>query len=176
MVPCLYELTAIAEYVDQILKYASEKTTEYAGHADLHSVPAQQNLLHLLLAPLHSYFSIFTALTLPHYIPLLSSQSYHTRRSVAGEVARDILKNKIQITTIENLDRVLQTIKVLIRDGAQQGTGYPGLQAQRRGGETDETIEEQGWLARLVHLIQSPDNDTQLKVCWYMQLRRALSR
>lgn len=105
-------------------------------------------------------------MALPHYIPLLSSQSYPTRRSVAGEIARSLLTNKIPIATSENLDRVLQTMRVLIRDGAQQGAGYPGLQAQRRGGETDETLEEQGWLARLVHLVQSPDNDTQLKVCW----------
>lgn len=103
-------------------------------------------------------------MALPHYIPLLSSQSYPTRRSVAGEIARSLLTNKIPIATSENLDRVLQTMRVLIRDGAQQGAGYPGLQAQRRGGETDETLEEQGWLARLVHLVQSPDNDTQLKL------------
>lgn len=108
-------------------------------------------------------------MALPHYIPLLSQQSYSTRRSVAGEVARSILKNKTAITTSENLDRVLQTIKVLIRDGQQQGAGYPGLQAQRRGGESDETIEEQGWLARLVHLIQASDNETQLKVCFAIE-------
>lgn len=46
----------------------------------------------------------------------------------------------------------------------QQPSGYPGAQSQRRGGETEETIEEQGWLARIVHLVQGPDNDTQLKV------------
>ncbi|BDD56872.1 Vacuolar protein sorting-associated protein 35 [Monascus purpureus] len=152
------------EYVDQVLEFATKKTAEYADHADLHSTPAQQNLLSLLLAPIRSYVSIFTAMALPHYIPLLSSQSYPTRRSVAGEVARSLLKNKTPIATSENLDRVLQTIRVLIRDGTQQGAGYPGLQAQRRGGETDETIEEQGWLARLVHLVQAPDNDTQLKL------------
>ena len=154
------------EYVDQILKFATEKTAEYANHADLHSASTQQNLLQLLESPIRSYASIFTALALPHYVPLLSSQSYSTRRSVAGEVSRNLLKHKTPITTIENLDRVLQTIRVLIRDGVQQAVGYPGIQAQRRGGETDETIEEQGWLARLVHLIQAPDNDTQLKVCW----------
>lgn len=152
------------EYVDQVLEFATKKTAEYADHADLHSAPAQQNLLSLLLAPIRSYVSIFTAMALPHYIPLLSSQSYPTRRSVAGEIARSLLTNKIPIATSENLDRVLQTMRVLIRDGAQQGAGYPGLQAQRRGGETDETLEEQGWLARLVHLVQSPDNDTQLKL------------
>lgn len=152
------------EYVDKILGFATEKTNEFTDHADLHSTPAQQNLLHLLLAPLRSYTSIFTALALPNYIPLLTSQPYPTRRSIAGEIARSFLKNRTFIATTENLDRVLQALRVLIKEGAQQAMGYPGLQSQRRGGETDETLEEQGWLARLVHLIQSPENDTQLKV------------
>ncbi|KAL1971189.1 hypothetical protein VTN77DRAFT_141 [Rasamsonia byssochlamydoides] len=150
------------EYVDQVLEYATQKTSEHADQADLHSTPAQQNLLNLLLAPLRSYASIFTALALPHYIPLLTSQSYPTRRAVATEVIRNILHNKTKITTAENLDRVLQVLRVLIKEGIQHPAGYPGLQ-QRRG-ETDETIEEQGWLARLVHLIQGPDNETQLKL------------
>lgn len=152
------------EYVDQVLDFATQKTAEYTDHADLHSAPTQQHILHLLNAPLKSYISIFTALALPHYLPLLSSQSYPTRRAVAGEVIRSLLKNKILVSTTENLDRVLQTARVLIKEGMQQSAGYPGSQSQRRGGETDETVEEQGWLARLVHLIQASDNDTQLKV------------
>ncbi|OQE31027.1 hypothetical protein PENFLA_c002G07333 [Penicillium flavigenum] len=152
------------EYVDQVLDFATQKTAEYTDHADLHSAPTQQHILHLLNAPLKSYISIFTALALPHYLPLLTSQSYPTRRAVAGEVIRSLLKNKILVSTTENLDRVLQTARVLIKEGMQQSAGYPGSQSQRRGGETDETVEEQGWLARLVHLIQASDNDTQLKL------------
>lgn len=152
------------EYVDQVLEFAAQKTAEYTDHADLHSAPTQQHILHLLNAPLHSYVSIFTALALPHYLPLLTSQSYPTRRSIAGEIIRSLLKNKTLISTTENLDRVLQAARVLIKEGMQQSVGYPGVQSQRRGGETDETIEEQGWLARLVHLIQAPNNDTQFKV------------
>ncbi|OOQ91833.1 vacuolar sorting protein 35 [Penicillium brasilianum] len=151
-------------YVDQVLDFATEKTSEYTDHADLHSAPTQQHILHLLSAPLRSYVSIFTALALPHYLPLLTSQSYPTRRAVAGEIVRSLLKNRTLITTTENLDRVLQVARVLIKEGLQQSAGYPGAPSQRRGGETDETIEEQGWLARLVHLIQAPDNDTQLKL------------
>ncbi|KAH2765134.1 hypothetical protein KXV52_005925 [Aspergillus fumigatus] len=150
------------EYVDQVLDFATRETAEYADHADLHAAPTQQNLLHLLLAPLRSYVSIFTALALPHYLPLLTSQSYPTRRSVAGEIVRSLLKNRTLITTAENLDLVLGALRVLIKEGLQQAVGYPG--SQRRGGETDETIEEQGWLARLVHLIQAPENDVQLKL------------
>ncbi|KAJ6096171.1 hypothetical protein N7486_006917 [Penicillium sp. IBT 16267x] len=152
------------EYVDQVLDFAAQKTAEYTDHADLHSAPTQQQILQLLNAPIRSYVSIFTALALPHYLPLLTSQSYPTRRSIAGEIIKSLLKNKIVISSPENLDRVLQTARVLIKEGIQQSVGYPGVQSQRRGGETDETVEEQGWLARLVHLIQGPDNDTQLKL------------
>jgi vacuolar protein sorting-associated protein 35 len=155
------------EYVDQVLDFATQKTAEYTDHADLHSAPTQQHILHLLNAPLKSYISIFTALALPHYLPLLSSQSYPTRRAVASEILRSLLRNKILVSTTENLDRVLQAVRVLIKEGMQQSVGYPGAQSQRRGGETDETVEEQGWLARLVHLIQAKDNDTQLKVGFY---------
>ncbi|KAL4800493.1 vacuolar protein sorting-associated protein 35 [Aspergillus venezuelensis] len=149
------------EYVDQILQFATKETAEFTDHADLHTAPTQQNLLHLLTAPLRSYVSIFTALALPHYLPLLSAQTYPTRRAVAGEIARSLLKNRTLITTTENLDRVLQALRVIIKEGVQQGGGYPG--SQRRG-ESDETIEEQGWLARIVHLLQASDNDTQLKL------------
>ncbi|EFE40708.1 hypothetical protein TRV_04570 [Trichophyton verrucosum HKI 0517] len=132
--------------------------------ADFHSAPAQSSILNLLLAPLQSYVSIFTALSLPNYIPFFAAQSYSTRRAVAGEVARNILRNRTLITSPENLDNVLQILRVLIREGMQQPAGYPGAQSQRRGGETEETIEEQGWLARIVHLVQGSDNDTQLKL------------
>ncbi|KAI9771629.1 MAG: Vacuolar protein sorting-associated protein 35 [Geoglossum simile] len=152
------------EYVDQILAYTNQKVADHANSADLHSQPSQANILNLLLAPHKSYFSLFTVLALPNYIPLLHSQTYPTRRAVAGETARSILKNQTKISTPEHIDGVLEILKVLIREGMQQPTGYPGVQTQRRGVETDETIEEQGWLARIVHLIHSGDNDTQFKL------------
>lgn len=150
--------------MDQILNYSAQKAAEYADSADLHSAATQSNMLNLLLAPIKSYFSLFTALALPNFLPLFTSQTYSTRRSVAGEVARSILKQRIKITTPEHLEGVLSLLKVIIKEGIQQPGGYPGLANRARGGETDETIEEQGWLARIVHLIQGPDNDTQLKV------------
>ena len=153
------------DYVDQILSYASEKTAEYADSADLHSAASQSNMLNLLLAPIKTYFSLFTALALPHYIPLFSSQTYATRRAVAGEVARSILRNRTIISSTEHLDGVLSILNVLIKEGLQQPSGYAGLQTRQRSGETDETIEEQGWLARIVHSIKASDNDTQFKVC-----------
>ncbi|ETN44179.1 uncharacterized protein HMPREF1541_10729 [Cyphellophora europaea CBS 101466] len=158
------------EYVDQVLAYASVKTAEYVDSADLHSAATQSNMLNLLLAPIRSYFSLFTALALPHYLPLFQSQTYTTRRSVAGELARSILRNRVKITTPEHLEGVLAVLRVLIKEGVQQPAGYPGL-GNRNRGDSDEIVEEQGWLARIVHFIQGGDNDTQLKLL--QQTRKA---
>lgn len=151
------------DYIDQVLEYASQKVQQHANSADLHSQESQNNLLNLLLAPMKSYVSMFTALSLPTYIPLLHSQTYPTRRAVAGEVARSLQRNQTKISTLPALEGVLEILKVLIKEGTQQPAGYPGVQ-QRKAIETDETIEEQGWLARIVHLIKSDDNDTQYKL------------
>lgn len=151
------------DYVDQVLEYANRKVREHANSADLHSPPAQASLLALLQAPLKRYVSLFTALSLPTYVPLFQSQTYPTRRAVAGEVARSILRNQTKITTTEQLENVLEVLKVLIKEGSQPPAGYPGG-PQRRVVETDETMEEQGWLARIVHLLQGESNDTQFNL------------
>jgi vacuolar protein sorting-associated protein 35 len=152
------------DYVDRVLAFANDKVQQFANSADLHSQASQSNILNLLLAPIKTYFSLFTALALPNFIPLLHSQTYPTRRAVAGAVARSVLHTKTPISTVEHLEGVLEILKVLIKEGMTQTPGYIGGPAQRKIQETDETIEEQGWLAKIVHLIQSPDNDTQFKL------------
>ncbi|EPE09023.1 vacuolar protein sorting-associated protein 35 [Ophiostoma piceae UAMH 11346] len=153
------------DYVDQILAFAATKVQENANTPDFHAAPAQAALLSLLQAPIKHYVSIFTALALPTYVPLLQSQIYQTKRAVAGEVARSLLRNQTSITTPEQLTNVLGVLRVLIVEanaapaGPQRGRSY----------ETDETLEEQGWLARIVHLLKAENNDTQFRL---LQLTR----
>jgi len=138
-----------------------------ANSADTHSPTCQQNILNLMLAPVNSYASLFTVLALPSYLPLLHAQSYPTRRSVANVVVHSILKNQTKIQTPEIAEGVFDLIRVLIREGQQQAAaGYPVTQTRRSGRdlETDETMEEQGLLARMVHLLYSDSNEVQFKV------------
>lgn len=151
------------DYVDQILAYATSKTKENINNADLHSAAAQQSLLALLQAPLGRYVSIFTALSLPTYVPLYQCQSYPTRRAVAGGIARTLLKDQTKISETGQLENILDIMSVLVKEGSQASQGYPGA-PQRRAVETDEMVEEQGWLARMVHLLQAEENDTQFKL------------
>ncbi|KAK6508460.1 Vacuolar protein sorting-associated protein 35 [Arthrobotrys conoides] len=153
------------EYVDQVLEYTHQKVKELSSSADLHLLATQQNILGVLLAPLGSYVSLFTVLALPNYIPLLHAQSYQTRRAVASSVIKTILSSSVKVATEEHVQGVLNLVQVLIKESAPQQAIYPGTQ-QRRLRETDseEVVEEQGWLARLVHVIQSEDNDVQYKL------------
>ena len=149
------------DYVDQVLHYASKEVARFQNSADLHSQAAQKSLLDLLLAPVKAYYSLFTALALPNFVPLFQQQTYPTRRAVAGEVARSLLRNETRITTPENLDGVLSILSVLIKEG--QSTPGPAGRS-RVPPETDETVEEQGWLARIVHLIRGADNTAQFQL------------
>jgi vacuolar protein sorting-associated protein 35 len=152
------------DYVDQVLQYATKEVARFTNSADLHSQASQSNLLSLLMAPVRAYFSLFTALALPNFVPLFHQQAYPTRRAVAGELARSLLRNETKIVTPENLDGVLSVLSVLIKEGMQTPVSYPGGPMRRGAVETEETVEEQGWLARIVHLIRATDNTTQFQL------------
>ena len=122
---------------------------------DLHSPTAQNNFLALLLAPISSYSNLLTILALPNYLKLLHAQTYATRRSVAAAVSHSILNNHIIISTPEDVEGVLSLIRVLIKEGVQSS---PMLGSNQRTAESEETIEEQGWLSRMVHLFTNQDS------------------
>lgn len=147
------------DYVDQILEFANQKTQEYADSTDLHSPACANNLLALLLAPISSYPTLLTVLGLPNYLPLLNSQAIGTKRAVGAAVAHSILENATILSDAAEVDGVLGLVSVFIKESAENATSIPGA---KRNLETEEVLEETGWLARLTHLISSPDNDTQL--------------
>lgn len=142
----------------------------FVNSPDLHSPECQKSLLALLTAPSATYRSLYITLALPSFLPLLRSQSHAIRRAVAGEFVRAFLRKETRITTPSELEGVLEVIKVMIKEGSQQPAGYTGGPARRlMAAETDETIEEQGWLARLVHLLRAKDTNVQFKLLQMMR-------
>jgi hypothetical protein len=156
------------DYVDKVLNYAKDKTSEFDNRyslptyvvliltsPDLHSPSTQNNFLALLLAPISSYSNLLTILALPYYLPLLHAQTYATRRAVAAAVSHAILEISTPISTPDDVAGVLSLVRVLIKEG-QPPNSMPGGRAV--GAESDETIEEQGWLARMVHLFTDKES------------------
>lgn len=152
------------DYVNQVLAYAKDKTIEHKDSTDLHSLEARDNLLQLLSVPLTNYGNLLTILAIPSYVPLLQSQSNYIRRSVAGAIINALLKRSIIIDNVEDAEGTFDLLKVLIvQDSQAQSNG--GRETRRaRDTESEDIIEEQGWLARLVHLLKSDDLDKQFKL------------
>lgn len=85
-----------------------------------------------------------------------------------------MLKNETIVETPEDVDGVLDLCHVLIKDqeddtqpsmvngGGQQPPRRPV--AQGGGVEREEMAEEQGWVARMVHLFRSESLDIQFEV------------
>ncbi|KAI8335437.1 vacuolar protein sorting-associated protein 35 [Chlamydoabsidia padenii] len=159
------------DYVDQILAYAKDKMTEFADSPDLHSKVTEGNLLRFLQAPIAQYSSVLTLLSLANYQALLSMQPYSTRRAIAHAVVDSIRRNETIIDSPEDVHGVLDLCDVLLRDQKDAPmaptSGYNNNNNNGRGRNKFSTMdqedfkEEQGWIARIVHLFQSEDEDTQ---------------
>ncbi|KAJ3930651.1 MAG: vacuolar protein sorting-associated protein 35 [Lentinula lateritia] len=159
------------EYVDQILAYAAEKIKEFNDNPDLHAQQTSANLAALLVAPINSYQSVLTLLAIPNYAPLLSRQLFSTRRSIAHSIISSVLKNETIVETPEDVDGVLELCHVLIKDqsdSASNPANGTGTVVRRQGPphfiEREEMAEEQGWVARMVHLFKAQSLDVQFEL------------
>ena len=170
--------------MDQILAYAKEKMTEYSDSPDLHSKATEASLMALLLAPINQYTSILTLLALDNYQPLLVLQPFTTRRAVAHAVISSILKNETVISTPDDVYGVLELCQVLLCDqkDAPVATTTATSPMYARGKkpeftsiEEEEYMEEQGWIAKMVHLFKSKSEDTQFLVS-YMKRNKILHK
>ncbi|CAG8480104.1 14921_t:CDS:10 [Acaulospora colombiana] len=159
------------EYVDQVIEFAKQKVLDFHNSPDLHSSVATSNLLNLLLAPINSYLTVLTILALPNYASLLSLQPYQTRRTVAHAIVSSILKKETLVETPEEVNGILDLCSVLIRDqkDATLSSPFSGLTSGkniRSNGnpqmmDPEEFAEEQGWLARIIHMFKSDDPENQ---------------
>jgi vacuolar protein sorting-associated protein 35 len=136
---------------------------------DLHAPQTTNNLAALLVAPINSYQSVLTLLAIPRYVPLLTQQLFSTRRSIAHSIISSVLKNETIIETPEDVHGVLELCHVLIKDQTDgSSTSHASIKDVRRQGpyhlERDEMAEEQGWVARMVHLFRAESLDVQFEV------------
>jgi len=150
--------------------------THLVSSSDLHAQQTTTNLLTLLVVPINSYQSVLTILAIPNYVPLLTQQLFSTRRSIAHSIISSVLKNETIIETPEDADGTLELLHVLIKDQSDSspnpitsnGQQLHLREIQRQGPNfvgREEVAEEQGWIARMVHLFRAESLDVQYEVC-----------
>ncbi|KAF9507321.1 hypothetical protein BS47DRAFT_1377951 [Hydnum rufescens UP504] len=152
------------EYLDQVLGFARDKVREFSDSPDLHTSTTTSHILSLLLAPINSYQSALTLLAIPNYVPLLIQQAFATRRSIATSIISSVLKNETYLETPEDVAGILELCHVLVRDQTDAGLGPSSMGPL--GGRSmkmnlEDLAEEQGWVARMIHLLRAEDLDVQ---------------
>lgn len=155
--------------------FSTKSRLNISASPDLHAQQTTSNLAALLVAPINSYQSVLTLLAIPNYAPLLTKQLFSTRRSIAHSIISSVLKNETIVETPEDVDGVLELCHVLIKDQSDAASGgsaingtHPNMKDMRRHGpysvEREEMAEEQGWVARMVHLFRADSLDVQFEV------------
>ncbi|KAJ2492252.1 retromer complex subunit Vps35 [Coemansia sp. RSA 2050] len=159
-----------AEPVDNVLAFVREQLHARDLSPGTHNPATSNQLLSLLLGPLRAYPNPLKVLELGNYGPLLESQAERTRKSVAVALLTAILQRNTTMTTEEEVAGIVRLCASLMSKAPEVQSGalghvptsemlYPGTPF-----DEDDLAEEQGLLARLVHLIRGPDIVTQLSL------------
>ncbi|EPB83787.1 hypothetical protein HMPREF1544_09471 [Mucor circinelloides 1006PhL] len=143
------------DYIDQILYFTKESIfSQYAP--ELHTKQSEQNVLQLLLLPAQTWDVLTLITTLKHYQPLLAIQPYSTRRTVGLAILDNILDKETRIDQPEQVYQILEICHVLVKDHKNTFVSQQLYQY-----EDEDDRDEHGWVARLVHLFYSDNEDTQ---------------
>lgn len=138
--------------------------TPIRASPDLHTSATTSNVLSLLLAPINSYQSALTLLAIPNYSPLLAQQTFATRRTIATAIVSSILKNEAALESPEDVAGILDLCHVLVRDQADVGVGVSSVGGRAFKQDAASLQEEQGWIARMIHLLRADSLDIQHEV------------
>ena len=93
---------------------------------------------------------------------------------LAHAIVSSVLKNETVVEDPEDVHGILELCQVLIREQSDAAPLPPGSGGRRGafgGSEREDVAEEQGWIARMVHLFRSESLGTQFEVRIYSSLK-----
>ncbi|XP_064107288.1 vacuolar protein sorting-associated protein 35-like isoform X2 [Macrobrachium nipponense] len=140
------------DYVDKVLQNTLE-VFQKLNIDKIHSGSALgKELSRLLRLPADNYNNLLTVLQLQYYTPLLGLLDYSGRKILSTYLVTNAVENETEIPTQEQVDAVLSMIASLICDQSDQPLVEP---------DPEDLAEEQGLLARFLHLFKSTNSDQQ---------------
>ncbi|KAJ1653955.1 retromer complex subunit Vps35 [Dispira simplex] len=163
------------DYIDQILAFISDRAEQSKLTPDFHAPSTINNLLALMQEPLHVYPTVLHLLRLDHYNTLLGLLTFSTRRTVARVLVAKLLQQETVVSTKDEALGLLGYCSVLIKSpkaASTTGVASPRFTDRRNPGTNsripssgllsdEDYAEDQGLLARLVHLFQLEDCEDQ---------------
>ncbi|GAU98388.1 hypothetical protein RvY_09543 [Ramazzottius varieornatus] len=142
------------DLVDQVLQNVDEVFQKQSVEEIPSDSAVSKELLKLLKVPLDHYKDILTVLRLQHYSNLLKYLNFKPKKEISLNVIRSIVDNATVISNLEEVESLLQMVKPLIED-------HPSVTVDHT---SDEFIEEQTTVGKLIHFLKAPEMDLQCQI------------
>jgi vacuolar protein sorting-associated protein 35 len=149
------------DYVNKIINNIASQLNSTALASD----EIVDMLKRLLLVPLESYNNVLTVLKLEKYGDIIHSLGYEQRKFIALSIVRcENYDNGHKISTFEQVNKLFDLIRPLLKDEEDQTTFSPSDDSPIAATLLEDFEEEQNLIARLVHLFDNSDTDQLFKV------------
>ncbi|XP_055917939.1 vacuolar protein sorting-associated protein 35 [Eupeodes corollae] len=146
------------DYVDKVLETTTQILERMNMNNISHMLTVNHELSRLLRICIDFYNNVLTIIQLNNFCPLLEKFDYTSRKSLALYLIMNILENETLVPTADEADKVLTMIAPLVKD--EDGVNVNVEDKY----DPEEFAEEQGIVARFVHLMKSEDPDMQYKI------------
>ncbi|EDW01033.1 GH21205 [Drosophila grimshawi] len=147
------------DYVDKVLGTTAQILDRMNMNNISHLMTVNQELSRLLRICIDFYNNALTIIQLLNFYPLLEKFDYTSRKSLALYLVMNILENETLVPTADQADSLLTIITPLIEDDTTSSTT-----ATNNSADAEEFAEEQGVVARFIHLLKSDEPDMQYKM------------
>ncbi|XP_017837677.1 vacuolar protein sorting-associated protein 35 isoform X1 [Drosophila busckii] len=147
------------DYVDTVLGTTAQILDRMNMNNISHLLSVNQELSRLLRICIDFYNNALTIIQLHNFCPLLEKFDYTSRKSLALYLVMNILENETTVPTADQADNILTIITPLIKDDDNSSTA-----AANNNVDPEEFAEEQGVVARFIHLLKSDEPDMQYKM------------
>jgi len=150
------------DYVDKVLEF----TANAMKQKDISNVETSSNhsvakaLISLLNIPLDTYKNILTVIQLDSFPKVMQILGYYTRKSVAVNIVKNILKYRTIIGEPEQAHLLFEFIMPLLKNDDSEGA----KKVEEDKIDKEDFANEQNLVGRLVHLFdnQNPDKLFQI--------------
>ncbi|CDW58167.1 Vacuolar protein sorting associated protein 35 [Trichuris trichiura] len=113
-----------------------------------YNCPLGKELGKLFRIPIEVYNDVLTLLKLENYGLALSMLDHRGRIKIASCIVMNMLDERTEVNTVEATEKLLALLSVLLTDQVDQPRDYE---------KSDEFVEEQTLVSRMVHLLRSDD-------------------
>lgn len=127
------------------------------------NTPLSKEVLKLLKIPSDLYKDILIIINLKHYSTLYDHLDYVGRKSMCQHLINSALENENLISTPEDVELLLQLISPLIQDPGDKPSDYEQ--------DSEDFIDEQTLVAKLIHLMYTENLDQQYLVNFSLKLK-----